>query len=48
MGAIPVHGIAGKIRCGTSVGALLRASLASDVQCATTAGAISIALAGDH
>ena len=38
----------GKIRCGTSVGALQLASLAGDVQCATSVGAITIALAGDH
>ena len=48
VGAMSVHGVAGKIRCGTSVGALQLASLAGDVQCATSVGAISIALAGDH
>src|SRR5262249_46111230 len=48
VGAISVHGIAGKIRCGTSVGALQLASLVGDVQCASSVGAVSIALAGDH
>jgi hypothetical protein len=48
VGAISVHGVAGKLRCGTSVGALLLASLAGDAQCTTSVGAILIALAGDH
>lgn len=48
VGAISVHGVAGKIRCGTSVGALQLASLAGDVQCATSVGAISIAPGGDQ
>lgn len=48
VGAISIHGIAGKIRCNTSVGALQLSSLAGDVQCTTSVGALSIALAGDH